>query len=212
MTSPPYNQGRGEVGGFATGGYDKYNDQMAEQIYREQMMIRFGMMTRILKPNGSLFIVIGQRAIDRKLEWPFWITKIKGLTLNGVIIRRFRNSPQLRPVRFFYRHEPIFWLYKSWPPFFDGQYAELGDVWDIEPEPDKRHPAVMPSELVRRIIKSCSKPNDLVFDPFNGIGTTCLVAKDLDRRYIGCDISEKYCKIARYRLKDQKKQTTWEDF
>jgi len=212
LSSPPYNQGRGVVGGFATGGYDKYDDQSPEKEYRKEMMLRFNAMVRVLKPTGSMFIVIGQRAIDRVMEWPFWITKVKGMKLNGVIIRKFKNSPQVRPVRYYYRHEPIFWLYKSWPPYFNPDCAEYGDVWEIDPEPDKRHPAVMPSALARMIIKSCSKPNGVVFDPFNGIGTTCLMAKDMVRQYIGCDISDKYCRIARHRVENLRTQTTFDMF
>lgn len=207
-TSPPYNQGRGIVGGFASGGYDNYNDQMNEKEYRKEMMLRFNAMVRILKPVGSMFIVIGQRALNRELEWPFWITEVKGLKLNGVIIRRFKNSPQIRPVRFFYRYEPVFWLYKQWQPKFNKDFAEWGDVWNIDPEPDSRHPAVMPSLLARKIIRACTKAGDLVFDPFLGIGTTCLMAKDLGRKYIGCDISKKYVETARFRLKNAKRQAT----
>jgi len=45
-----------------------------------------------------------------------------------------------------------------------------------------------------------SYTDEIVLDCFNGIGTTCVAAKMLGRRYIGIDISEKYCQIARQRL------------
>ena len=50
------------------------------------------------------------------------------------------------------------------------------------------------------LIHNFSKPNSLILDPFCGSGTTCVAAKMLGRRYIGIDISEKYCQIARQRL------------
>jgi DNA modification methylase len=62
------------------------------------------------------------------------------------------------------------------------------------------HPAMFPEELARRCLKLFSYQNDLVLDPFNGAGTTTLVAHELNRRYIGIDISENYCKIARERI------------
>ena len=50
------------------------------------------------------------------------------------------------------------------------------------------------------LIEENSKPGDLILDPFCGSGTTCVAAKKLGRRYIGIDISEEYCQIARERL------------
>ena len=62
------------------------------------------------------------------------------------------------------------------------------------------HPTPKPSELMLWCLERYSKPNDLILDPFCGSGTTCVAAKMLGRRYIGIDISEKYCQIARQRL------------
>lgn len=63
-----------------------------------------------------------------------------------------------------------------------------------------KHPAMFPERLADDCIRSWSAPGDLVLDPMNGAGTTCVVAKQLDRRYVGIDISEDYCQIARERL------------
>lgn len=62
------------------------------------------------------------------------------------------------------------------------------------------HPAVFPEQLAADHIRSWSNPDDIVLDPFCGSGTTCVAAKKLGRHYIGIDISEKYCEIARQRL------------
>lgn len=53
-----------------------------------------------------------------------------------------------------------------------------------------------------KAIKILSYKEDIIFDPFNGSGTTCLAAEKLGRKWIGCDISENYCKIARKRIKE----------
>lgn len=63
-----------------------------------------------------------------------------------------------------------------------------------------KHPAVFPEKLAEDHILSWSNPNDLVFDPMCGSGTTCKMAKINNRNYIGCDISEKYVKIAQKRI------------
>jgi DNA modification methylase len=58
-----------------------------------------------------------------------------------------------------------------------------------------------PKKLIKRIIKASSNEGDVVFDPFMGSGTTLVVAKELNRNYIGCDIQEKAVKITKERLK-----------
>jgi len=63
------------------------------------------------------------------------------------------------------------------------------------------HPCPKPIGWALWLIERASDPNDLILDPFCGSGTTCLAAKMLGRDYIGIDISEEYCEIARMRLK-----------
>ncbi len=58
------------------------------------------------------------------------------------------------------------------------------------------HGCQMPEQLLGRIIKSCSNPDDTVLDPFAGSGTTLVVAKKLGRRYLGFELSANYVKRA----------------
>ena len=62
------------------------------------------------------------------------------------------------------------------------------------------HPTQKPIELMKRLIKIHSKPNDLILDPFLGSGTTAVACKELGRRFIGIEISPKYCALAKKRL------------
>jgi DNA modification methylase len=62
------------------------------------------------------------------------------------------------------------------------------------------HPAMFPEELVSRLLQLFSYKNDIILDPFNGAGTTTKVAKNLSRKFLGIDISEKYCKTALDRI------------
>ncbi len=70
-------------------------------------------------------------------------------------------------------------------------------LWAEKPE----HPTQKPKELVRRIIRDFTEDGAIILDPFLGSGTTAVAAKMEGRNYIGIEISEKYCKIARERLK-----------
>jgi DNA modification methylase len=63
------------------------------------------------------------------------------------------------------------------------------------------HPTTKPLELMRWCLDLVTKENDLILDPYCGSGSTLVAAKQLGRRYIGIEISEKYCRIAEDRLR-----------
>lgn len=81
-----------------------------------------------------------------------------------------------------------------------------GNIWEyvvgknLEDQEAKGHPAPFPCDLARDHILSWSNVGDVVLDPMSGSGTTCKVAKQLGRNYIGIDISEEYCELARNRI------------
>lgn len=62
------------------------------------------------------------------------------------------------------------------------------------------HPTVKPVKLMRYLIKLITQPNGLVLDPFNGSGTTGIACKLDGFNYIGLEISEEYCEIAKSRI------------
>lgn len=64
-----------------------------------------------------------------------------------------------------------------------------------------KHTAVFPEKLAEDHILSWTNEHDIVLDPMCGSGTTCKMAKLHNRRYIGIDISEEYCKIAQERIR-----------
>jgi DNA modification methylase len=65
---------------------------------------------------------------------------------------------------------------------------------------NRRHSAVFPVGLPTWFIKLFTDSSGIVLDPFIGSGTTAVAAKQLGRRYVGIDINEEYCQIARQRL------------
>jgi DNA modification methylase len=65
---------------------------------------------------------------------------------------------------------------------------------------NKNHSATFPYSLPEWFIKLFSAKHDIVLDPFMGSGTTAIAAKQLERNYIGIDISREYCKIAEHKL------------
>lgn len=73
-----------------------------------------------------------------------------------------------------------------------------------------KHPAVFPEKLAEDHILSWTNEGDIVLDPMCGSGTTCKMAKINNRRFIGIDISKKYCEISKSRLEEAKFRHTRE--
>lgn len=63
-----------------------------------------------------------------------------------------------------------------------------------------KHSAIMPEEIVKRLIRLYSFENDVVLDPFAGSGTTLKVAKELNRNYIGYELYSEYMKLINEKL------------
>ncbi len=92
----------------------------------------------------------------------------------------------------------------------------LEDIWVIKRQQSKLkgHGAVFPEKLVETVLTNFTDENDVIYDPFMGTGTTALVAQNLNRNYIGSEISEKYITVAQDRLRNSQQQlftTTKED-
>ncbi|MDK7433800.1 site-specific DNA-methyltransferase [Bacillus paranthracis] len=123
--------------------------------------------------------------------------------------RRFsadRNPLQYKPVPvteniLVYRKKSdklIDWFIRKHPNQDLIQDSKVGDdyektnIWYISPARDKRHRAIFPKELARKVIQYYSFKNDVVLDPFGGIGTTGKAAADLERRFVLIEKEEEY--------------------
>ena len=73
---------------------------------------------------------------------------------------------------------------------------ERSNLWKMQPKKTSKHPAPFPDELAKKCILYYSYEGDVVLDPFVGSGTTCKMAKQLNRNYIGIDISQEYIDFA----------------
>jgi len=78
-------------------------------------------------------------------------------------------------------------------------------TWSISTKSYKgNHSAVFPPDIPRICIEAgCPmEPDSIVLDPFLGSGTTAMVAREFNRRWIGIELNPKYCKLARRRLQN----------
>ncbi len=132
--------------------------------------------------------------------------------------RRFaadRNPMQYKPVPVteyilvYRKHSPqlIDWNIRSYSPEIReaskiGEDYERTNVWYIQPSYDTRHPAIFPLELAEKIIRYYSFVNDVVLDPFAGIGTTGKAAALLKRRFVLIEKEREYVDIIREESKN----------
>jgi site-specific DNA-methyltransferase (adenine-specific) len=99
-------------------------------------------------------------------------------------------------------------LPKDWQDTDDGRYrlTHPSNLWHDLTVPfwsmpeNTDHPTQKPEKLLAKIILASSKENDVVLDPFAGSGTTAVVARKLNRHYIGIEIDEKYACLGEKRL------------
>lgn len=130
-------------------------------------------------------------------ETVLWFTKSDKYKFNLDNIR----VPQKYPKKKNYRKGKDYGKFTS-----DPRGKNPGDVWAFRNvkhnhEEQTIHPCQFPEDLVARIILATTDLNDVVLDPFIGSGTTAIVARDYNRRFIGCEIISQYVDIANHRLK-----------
>lgn len=77
---------------------------------------------------------------------------------------------------------------------------EKTNIWRITPSHSKDHPAIFPLELAKKVIQYYSFKNDVILDPFGGIGTVAKAAIELDRKFVIIDINEMYINIIKSKI------------
>lgn len=100
-------------------------------------------------------------------------------------------------------HSKHFYNYELMKKYNDGK--QMKDVWEgsLTPKFEKihgKHPTQKPEYLLHRIIEASTKEGDLILDPFLGSGTTGVVSKKLNRKFIGIENHEEYIKITKNRI------------
>ena len=138
--------------------------------------------------------------------------KALGLWIINDVIWYKRNAPPLLSKTRLAPSTELIWIAsKSKKYFFNYDLAkilnggkQMRNMWEINAQRHlTEHPTEKPENLLERIILLGSKSGDTILDPFSGSGTTGVVAKRLNRNYIGLEIDEKYVKISKDRIKSE---------
>ena len=210
FTSPPYNVGVA---------YNGYDDNKTFDEYIRWLEACFTECIRVLSPGGHLCIQIANTG--RKPYTP--ITHHLCVRLSKIIPMRAEiiwhkqnitcptawgswlspNSPSIRD-----SHEYIQIFRNQGRRTGKSDLTKKGfpeltkSIWKVTPETRLRwHPAPFPVELAKRIITLYSFIGETVLDPFMGSGTTAIACSMLSRKFVGCEISGEYVKMAEKRIK-----------
>lgn len=172
---------------------------------------------RVLKPNGSLWVIGSYHNIFRVgsilQNLGYWI-------LNDIVWCKTNPMPNFRGRRFTNAHETLIWAAtsKDAKPCFNyeamknmNEEKQMRSDWILpicsgnerlkDDQGTKAHPTQKPEALLYRVILSSTKPGDIILDPFFGSGTTGAVAKKLGRHFIGLERDPTYIKFAEKRIK-----------
>ena len=217
ITSPNYNNYRNIRTDKSKKDYwDKTNivykgectDNEPEEIYQQKQIVIINEMVRVLKPDG----VIVYNHKDRYDKFTYispmeWIEKSNAVKYQPIIWDRGGPGGLQNPCRFYRTYEYLYILSKSRKQSkWNKKAAKYGDIWRIQPAKTTKkydHAVPFPGELVRRCVLAFTNEGDIVLDPYNGSGTTTKVAYDLNRKYIGIDIYDGYCKTAQKRIEEE---------
>ena len=220
FADPPYNL---QLGGdlsrpdgshvdAVTDDWDKFDSLAAYDHFTRRWLAE---AKRVLKPNGAIWVIGSYHNIFKVgsaiQDLGYWI-------LNDIVWRKANPMPNFKGTRFTNAHETLIWAstgerarytfnYRSMKTLndelqmrSDWEFPICGGPERLKQNGVKVHPTQKPEALIYRILLACTKPGDVVLDPFFGTGTTGAVAKRLGRRWIGIEREPGYVAAAAERI------------
>jgi site-specific DNA-methyltransferase (adenine-specific) len=228
FADPPYNLSNGgttcQAGRRAVvdkGAWDASRGVGADHDFHRRWL---DACRRVLKPSGTIWVSGTQHVI---FSLGFAMQELGYHLLNTVTWFKPNASPNLACRFFTHSTELVIWAApaRSKPLLHTFNYPQMkaenggkqmrdmwpladdggGTVWDLatpgkREKREGRHPTQKPIALLDRIITAASDPGALVLDPFNGSGTTGVVAVARGRRYAGIDLDPTYLDLTHRRI------------
>jgi len=220
FADPPYNL---QLGGdlsrpdgshvdAVTDDWDKFSSFAAYDTFTREWLTE---ARRVLKPNGSLWVIGSYHNIFRlgaiMQDMGFWI-------LNDIVWRKANPMPNFKGTRFTNAHETLIWASMGEKAKYTFNYRAMKTLNDelqmrsdwvlpicagqerLKKGGHKVHPTQKPEALLYRVMLATTNKGDVVLDPFFGTGTTGAVAKRLGRDWIGCERESNYREAAMERI------------
>lgn len=203
LTDPPYNLGKHSTGNIPLPGRTPMNNDVADwdliNFNPEDWAEEF---IRILKPTGNLFIFTSYNQLGR------WYNCLDHRfdTSNFMIWHKTNPAPKIFKAGFLNSCEMIFtcWNKKHTWNFISQKemhnFIESPICMRPERLSDPKHPTQKPVSILKKMIEIATNPDDIVFDPFMGVGSMGVASLELGRRFIGVEIDQNYFEAAKKRI------------
>jgi site-specific DNA-methyltransferase (adenine-specific) len=215
LADPPYNVG-------IDYGDGERADRLPDADYIAWTRRWISAAARVLADDGSMWVICGHEYAgdhqiamrDAGLHWRNTVTWRESFGVN--CRRKFNRTSRpmfyatKHPRRFTFNDEAVTVPSARQTKYGDRRAAPGGkimdDVWPISRvcgtfrERVEGVPTQLPLELVTRVVRAITRPDDLVVDPFSGSGTTGVVCVQNGRRFHGFELREAFAAIARQRI------------
>ncbi|MCD8296609.1 MAG: site-specific DNA-methyltransferase [Prevotella sp.] len=207
LTDPPYNIGKHSTGNIYLPGRTPINNDLAywdhidfdPKEWTEEFI-------RVLKPTGNLFIFTSYNQLGKWyecLDHRFDVSQF-------MIWHKTNPTPKIFKAGFLNSCEIIFccWNKKHTWNFISQKemhnFVESPICLGVERLSNPKHPAQKPTSILKKMIYIASNEDDVVFDPFMGVGSTGIAALSLNRKFVGFEIDEKYFLASKNRIEKRK--------
>lgn len=207
LTDPPYNIGMYSTGNIPLFGRTAMNNDVANwdhiEFNPEEWVDDF---IRVLKPKGNIFIFTSYNQIGK------WHTCLDHRfdTSQFMIWHKINPAPKIYKAGFLNSCEMIFccWNKKHTWNFISQKEMHNFIESPICMRPERlsapKHPTQKPTSILKKMITIATNENDIVLDPFMGVGSTGIAALALNRKFIGFEISGEYFNAAKQRIEYRK--------
>lgn len=190
LTDPPYGV--------------RYQDRLGRTVANDddpgRILGAFTDLYRVLKPDSLCISFYGWGLVDEF----FRAWRIAGFKPVGHIVWVKEYASRSRFLR--YRHEQAYLLAKGRPPL---PARPLDDIQPWVYSGNTDHPTQKAVRILTPLIEAFTQRGQLVLDPFAGSGSTLVAAAITGRRYLGIELEQKYCALARQRLASLERNPLW---
>jgi len=213
FTDPPYNisEHNKKFRDYRSGKNGDITMDFGEWDYNFDPIPFLEESKRVLNEFGSIVVWMSEQQCDIYGRW-----FRKEMHPKQILVWVKTNPlPQFRLIGYRQATELMYWALKNKntkrnPNFIFLSQKEMLNVFYApivggkerikDAEGKTLHPTQKPLSVTREIIKRHCRVGGIILDPFAGVGTTCVAAKELNRNFIGIEIDPKFCEAAKQRL------------